>query len=157
MSKIDELEHEFVTQLPDEPRAGVIYISMQFGTAVHLCCCGCRNQVFTPLRPNRWRLAFDGETISLCPSVGNWNFPCESHYWITHGTVRWATRMTQAEIHAIRERSREDWVSSREHQVTLAGSDEGATTAAMSGERPLAEDDGVGVYKRLLRRLRSRR
>jgi len=28
--------------------------------------------------------------VSLAPSIGNWSFPCNSHYWITGNEVRWA-------------------------------------------------------------------
>jgi len=34
--------------------------------------------VVTPLSPTGWSLIFDGETVSLYPSIGNWNFPCRS-------------------------------------------------------------------------------
>jgi hypothetical protein len=110
MSKTEELEHEFVDQLPDELNEGVLYVSMEFGTAAHLCCCGCGTRVLTPLRPNRWRMTFDGERIWLCPSIGNWNFDCKSHYWVQGSKVRWAAQMSPEEVKAIRERSREGWV-----------------------------------------------
>jgi uncharacterized protein DUF6527 len=29
-------------------------------------------------------------SISLFPSIGNWSFPCRSHYWIDGGRVIWA-------------------------------------------------------------------
>ncbi len=106
-SSVEQLEHEFVVQLPDEPREGVLYISMEFGTALHLCCCGCREKVLTPLRPNRWRMTFDGENIWLCPSIGNWNFDCKSHYWVLGSRVRWAAQMTKEEIEAVRGHARE--------------------------------------------------
>jgi hypothetical protein len=54
--------------------------------------------VVTPLSPTFWRMTFDGETISLYPSIGNWNFPCRSHYWIDRGRVRWARVWTDAEV-----------------------------------------------------------
>jgi hypothetical protein len=111
MSRIAKLEHEFVVSLPDDLEEGVLYISLEFGAVAHLCCCGCGNQVYTPLKPNRWRLTFDGERIWLCPSIGNWNFPCESHYWIRGSEVRWAPKMSRAEVEAIRERAREGWVA----------------------------------------------
>src|ERR1700735_3086710 len=107
MARITTLEHEFVDELPDELTKGVLYISLPFATVAHLCCCGCGNKVYTPLRPNRWRLTYDGETISLAPSVGNWNFPCKSHYVITCGEVRWAAQMTRKEIEAVRGHARE--------------------------------------------------
>lgn len=111
MSRIAQLDHEFVDVLPDELQEGVLYISLEFTTVAHLCCCGCGNQVITPLKPTRWRLTFDGESISLYPSIGNWDFPCESHYFIERSKVRWAPQMSRAEVEAIRERAREGWVS----------------------------------------------
>ncbi len=118
MPRIQRLEHEWVEELPDEPAEGVLYVSMPYATAMHLCCCGCESQVFTPLRPNRWRLTFDGESVSLAPSVGNWNFPCESHYWIAGGNVRWAPAMTRREIELIRNKARADLAESPEFTAT---------------------------------------
>jgi hypothetical protein len=41
MLKQLHLEHQFVRHLPDELRPGLLYISMEYATASHLCCCGC--------------------------------------------------------------------------------------------------------------------
>ena len=30
------------------------------------------------------------DTVSLHPSIGNWSFPCRSHYWIRGNRVVWA-------------------------------------------------------------------
>ncbi|MHB8165996.1 MAG: DUF6527 family protein [Sulfuricella sp.] len=46
-----------------------------------------RNQVVTPFSPTDWQMTFDGEAISLSPSIGNWNFPCRSHYLIKKDQV----------------------------------------------------------------------
>jgi hypothetical protein len=54
----------------------------------------------TPLSPTDWKLIFDGQSISLDPSIGNWSFPCKSHYWIRSGKVRWAAMWSQDEIDA---------------------------------------------------------
>lgn len=94
------LTHRFVTYIPERLEPGVVYVSIEFATVVHTCCCGCGSEVVTPLSPNDWKLIFDGETISLTPSIGNWSFPCQSHYWITLNTVRWARRWTPEEIAA---------------------------------------------------------
>ena len=40
--------------------------------------------------------------MSLYPSVGNWSFPCKSHYWIEHSHVRWARAMPQWRIDQVR-------------------------------------------------------
>jgi uncharacterized protein DUF6527 len=94
------LQHEFVTEFPDNPIDGVLYVSMMFATALHRCCCGCGNNVITPFSPTDWTLMFDGRTVSLHPSIGNWSFPCQSHYWITNNRVQWARRWTAREISA---------------------------------------------------------
>lgn len=92
------LSHEFVEYIPDDLKGGTLYVSMAFATVAHKCCCGCGNEVVTPLSPTDWKLIFDGESISLDPSIGNWSLPCQSHYWITAGTIRWSRRWSQEEI-----------------------------------------------------------
>jgi hypothetical protein len=81
------LEHRFVEHLPERLEAGVLYISMEYATVAHCCCCGCGEEVVTPFTSTDWSMTFDGETVSLSPSIGNWNFACRSHYFIRHGHV----------------------------------------------------------------------
>jgi hypothetical protein len=92
------LKHEFVEFIPDELQRETLYISIRFATASHLCCCGCGSKVVTPIRPTDWKLIFDGKTVSLYPSVGNWSFPCQSHYWIRNSRVEWASRWSHEKI-----------------------------------------------------------
>lgn len=82
-----KLDHKFVHYIPERLDSGIIYISMEFATAAHCCCCGCGEQVITPFTPNDWKLTFDGETVSLRPSIGNWNFRCRSHYFIRNSRI----------------------------------------------------------------------
>jgi hypothetical protein len=84
------LRHEFVDYIPEVLKDGIIYVSIKFATATHKCCCGCGNEVVTPISRTGWTLSFDGETISLDPSIGNWSFACRSHYWIRRNRVKWA-------------------------------------------------------------------
>ena len=86
------VQHRFVEFIPDELEDGILYISLKYCTAIHKCVCGCGNEVVTPISPTDWRLTFDGKTISLYPSIGNWNFECKSHYWITNNKVRFASK-----------------------------------------------------------------
>ena len=95
--KMDRLEPCFVSLLPDQLENGKLYVSMEFASAIHLCCCGCDRQVVTPLSPTEWNLWFDGDSISLAPSIGNWNFPCESHYVITENRVMWDKHWAKSE------------------------------------------------------------
>jgi hypothetical protein len=92
------LKHEFVEFIPEELEQGTVYISMRFATASHLCICGCGNKVVTPIRPTDWTLIFDGKTVSLEPSIGNWSFPCQSHYYIRKNRVKWAPKWSREQI-----------------------------------------------------------
>lgn len=89
------LTHKFVRAIPEAIEGGVIYVSVEYCTAIHKCCCGCGNEVVTPLSRRGWKLTFDGESISLYPSIGNWNLACKSHYWIVDNQVRWAEKWTK--------------------------------------------------------------
>ena len=109
------LKHEFVEFIPDDLEQGTIYVSIRFATASHLCICGCGNKVVTPIRPTDWTLIFDGKTISLDPSIGNWSFPCQSHYWIRHSRIKWAPKWSREQIERGRTRdtyTKEDYFAS---------------------------------------------
>lgn len=95
---ITKLENRFVESIPKELEDGILYISPRFRVVMHACCCGCKNKVVTPLSPVRWRMTFDGKTVSLHPSIGNWNFECKSHYWIVNSEVKWVRKWTNEEI-----------------------------------------------------------
>lgn len=124
MNRIDHLEHEFVDVIPDQLEDGLLYVSLRYRTIVHRCCCGCGFEAVTPLAPTEWSLTFDGQSISLSPSIGNWSFPCQSHYWVRRGQVQWARRWSPGEITAGREldRARKDSIlinpSGGTHQPT---------------------------------------
>jgi hypothetical protein len=98
MKRIKTLTHEFVEHIPSDLKDGTIYVSMTFTTAIHKCCCGCGQEIVTPISPTDWKLIFDGQSISLYPSIGNWSLPCQSHYWIERNMVKWAPRWSQKKI-----------------------------------------------------------
>jgi len=106
MIRRETLTHRFVETVPDALEDGVLYVSTKYATAVHCCCCGCGQEVVTPFSPTDWRMTFDGETLSLSPSIGNWSFPCRSHYWIERDQVRWARRWSAEQIRAGRDADR---------------------------------------------------
>lgn len=105
MSQRQEVSHEFVGLIPDTLEEGIIYVSVRYATVVHLCLCGCGHEVVTPLSPTDWRLTFDGESISLRPSIGSWTLECRSHYWIRRNRVEWAATMSDVAILEGRRRS----------------------------------------------------
>lgn len=94
------ITHEFVEYIPNDLKDGTIYVSIPYATVAHKCCCGCGKEVITPLSPTDWKLIFDGQSISLDPSIGNWSFACQSHYWIKRNRVKWAPQWSQEEINA---------------------------------------------------------
>jgi hypothetical protein len=124
MSQDIILKHEFVEFIPEDLEQRTIYISIRFATASHLCLCGCGNKVVTPIRPTDWKLIFDGKTISLDPSIGNWSFACQSHYWIRNNRVKWAPKWSREEI----ERGRHSDRHAKERYFTadVATTDDGA-------------------------------
>lgn len=104
--KQQRMSHVFVEEIPAKTEQGVLYVSMECATAIHRCACGCGQEVVTPLSPTDWSLIFDGDTVSLDPSVGNWALPCRAHYFIDRGTVAWAGNMSNAAIELGRSRDR---------------------------------------------------
>nr|WP_298996228.1 DUF6527 family protein [uncultured Allomuricauda sp.] len=96
-------QHRFIEKIPQELEERVLYISLEYGTIIHKCACGCGTEVNTPLSPNEWKMTYDGETISLKPSIGNWSFECQSHYWITKNLVEWSIKWDKDEIQLARE------------------------------------------------------
>jgi len=91
-------EHRFVEDIPDALEPHVLYIALDCGAIVHLCACGCGNESVTPLGRTDWSVIYDGETASLSPSVGNWSFPCQSHYFIKNDMIEWAPKWTAEQI-----------------------------------------------------------
>lgn len=97
------IHHEFVELIPEKLAERTLYISVPYASAAHACFCGCGTKVVTPISPTGWELLFDGDTVSLRPSIGNWSIPCRSHYWIVRNRVIWAGPMTEEEIKRGRE------------------------------------------------------
>lgn len=98
MSLPRTVTHEFVEFIPPEREEGKLYISIPYSTIVHSCLCGCGMKVVTPIKPHKWVLTYDGEHVSLHPSVGNWSFDCQSHYVIKESRVIEAGPMTRGQI-----------------------------------------------------------
>ena len=102
------LQHRFVEFIPEILEEGILYISLEYMTVTHLCCCGCGNEVSLPLSPVGWRLIYDGRAISLEPSIGSWSLPCRSHYWIRGNRVQWAEQWSTERVQVARELDRRE-------------------------------------------------
>lgn len=134
-----KIRHEFVEFIPKELENGVLYVSIPYATAVHNCFCGCGSKVVTPISPVGWQLIFDGETVSLWPSVGSWNFPCRSHYIIRRDAAVWARNMSEEEIESGRCRDR----AAREYHFDGAPRGQSTGTPASSDSRTA---EGMGLW-----------
>lgn len=111
------LEHRFVEHIPERLEAGILYVSMEYATSAHSCCCGCGEEVVAPFTPTDWRMTFDGEAISLHPSIGNWTLKCRSHYVIDRGMVIEVGSWSDEQIKA--ERTRDHTAKARHYGTSL--------------------------------------
>lgn len=105
---INTITPQFVTYIPDKLESGVLYISEEHSTAAHLCCCGCGKEVITPLNEAKWRVTRSPKGVSLYPSIGNWNYECQSHYWIRDNRVIKARAFDEEEIALVQLKDKQD-------------------------------------------------
>ena len=131
MTRLNEVSYRFVSTVPEELEFGTVYISTDHSTSLHLCCCGCGGEVVTPLSPVDWQVTFDGESISLQPSIGNWNFHCKSHYWIRRNRVEWVKKWTRQQIDAGRRREQVERSQHYGETVTTPAEGEGRLRRAL--------------------------
>ena len=87
-----------VEYLPKELDKGILYVSMEYNVAGHVCPCGCGSKVITPLGQGEWNFTETQGLPTLYPSIGNWQLPCRTHYWITEGEIEWSYQWTDAQI-----------------------------------------------------------
>lgn len=132
------IEHQFVDYIPANLEQGVLYVALDFGAVIHLCADGCGERISTPLHPAQWSLTYDGNAVSLSPSVGSGS-RCGSHYWIRNGEVRWCQPMSQEQFKRGRERDR---AAAQHYYEPDASHSQGP------------EAQGSGLFARLTRRLR---
>ena len=146
--KIKSLRHNFVKFIPESLDEGMLYISIEYCTTAHNCVCGCGNKVVTPITPTDWELTFDGETVSLSPSIGNWSFDCQSHYWVKRGKIQWDGKWSKDEIDAGR---RKDQIRKRIH---FSDVDELAKVSLKNEITKVKQEPVRGFWQKLRQRLR---
>lgn len=90
MIRLTTIKPIFCDTIPKTLEHGKLYISKKYHVAVHLCACGCGSKTVTPLGKDEWTLIENiGHTVTLRPSIGNFEFPCKSHYFITENHIDW--------------------------------------------------------------------
>ncbi len=105
--RTERIELRRVRYMPKQLEPGVLYVAEEFGAAAHLCACGCGAKVRTPLGPTYWTLEETPAGPTLHPSVGSWQRPCQSHYWICRGQILWSDPWTPEEVAAGRRAEQE--------------------------------------------------
>jgi hypothetical protein len=87
-----------VKTFPSQFEPGILYFSKEYEVAGHLCPCGCDNKIITPIETTEWSLSIRNGKPTLYPSLGNWELPCRSHYWIRKGKIERSYDWTDEEI-----------------------------------------------------------
>ncbi|MFC4943789.1 DUF6527 family protein [Pseudonocardia sp. GCM10023141] len=128
---ITQLQPRLVSTIPEQPEPGVLYVSVKYATTLHLCACGCSNEVVLGISPHDWKITWDGPTVTISPSVGSWSLPCQSHYLIRRNEIRWAQRWSSEEI----ERGRTADTVRKRSPSSSPATPEPLTTAAVARPR----------------------
>lgn len=127
---METLKHKFLEVIPEVLDEGILYVSMERRIVIHLCVCGCGNEVVTPISPTDWELLFNGDSVSLSPSIGNWEFDCQSHYWIRNNNVHHSGKWNKKQVEAGRKKDR---LNKRNHYQKSADLNQ--------EEKPIAESN----------------
>ncbi|MEL6113844.1 DUF6527 family protein [Photobacterium sp. SP02] len=106
--RVKQITPVFVEFIPEQIESGKLYISDEYEIAIHKCCCGCGEEVVTPLSPVDWRYTITSHGVSLFPSIGNWKYRCKSHYFIQDNGVLWAKGMSPAQIQRVEQQDLSD-------------------------------------------------
>ncbi len=85
--------HDFATLIPDELEDGVVY-SLAAVPWPCTAAAAAAESAITPLDPAQWSLTYDGQTVSLDPSIAGGR--CQLGTIITRGVVRWARPLRSA-------------------------------------------------------------
>jgi hypothetical protein len=100
MPRLTTIKLVTVEYMPKVLEPGLLYFAEKYGAVAHLCACGCGEKVSTPLGEIGWVLDTCTNGPTLRPSIGNWQLPCQSHYWIRGGNIIWAEPWTPKQIAA---------------------------------------------------------
>lgn len=141
--------HEVVDSIPETLQANTLYVTTDGDVAGHLCACGCGREVITPLSPTDWSITFDRRGASLSPSIGNWAFPCRSHYFIRNGAVVWARDMSDKAIAQGRRRDQERKLSYYDRLNELPVPQEHSPEPLPSPKHQSARQSLLAWWKRL--------
>lgn len=98
--RIDEIKPVLVMELPksvNDMKHGILYLKHNEDDtyeSFHLCPCGCGEPVYLQYGGKGWNitLSINGrelKSVTISPSVGCFDFPCKSHYFIHENKIIW--------------------------------------------------------------------
>ena len=98
--RIDEIKPVLVMELPksvNDMKHGILYLKHNEDDtyeSFHLCPCGCGEPVYLQYGGKGWNitLSINGrelKSVTISPSVGCFDFPCKSHYFIRENKIIW--------------------------------------------------------------------
>lgn len=102
---------EHVDRLPAYLEEGIVYTSEEYEVAALKCACGCGHKVTLLLGDGHEVRDFGGRA-DIWPSIGVWDAPCRSHFFIKNGEVLWADRWSEEAIQRAMERQLERHIAS---------------------------------------------
>jgi hypothetical protein len=89
-TRLSALTPAFLEFIPEELEPAILYVSERFQVSLHLCACGCREKTVLPFgSPQGWEYTREGDVVTFNPSIGNYQVPCRSHYYIHRNEIRW--------------------------------------------------------------------
>ena len=66
MKILQHYKTQFVPAIPGQLKEGILYICIPYNTAAHLCACGCKSEIFTPIsKQYGWIVSYDGDNFLL--------------------------------------------------------------------------------------------
>lgn len=89
--RVTEFKTVFTTGITSYLEQGKLYVNENYKVVRRLCPCGCGSLVQTPIDGSdySWQYTNHNGKITLRPSIGNFELPCKSHYYITENRVEW--------------------------------------------------------------------
>lgn len=86
-----------VAKTPSVLEDGIVYVNVEFELASMNCACGCGHKIVL-LCPDGHTVVNDGGFATIVPSIGVWDSPCRSHFFVTRGEVDWSNSWSEERI-----------------------------------------------------------
>lgn len=89
--------YRLVERIPNILQEGIVYHTEEFELAGLLCACGCGHRI-TLLVPDSHRVSDERGYATIWPSIGVFDAPCKSHYFINAGEIQWRPAFSASQV-----------------------------------------------------------